>query len=242
MGGPCVVPANYIKGAVCVSQTPPNTNAADPLPGFTLSTFYQAYAGYKAHGFDGQLGNVLFNSPWANPADSRLKPAACQGAYLNYTAASKWTFDGADMFAYENRTSSSFTQQTLLTSYPAGNNGLGSNIFLPNGNGINTSGFVMGKVGYGDATMPGFSADGYFYGVSDLVNMWWFDGSYMFDNPLKPWIALQGGTNQNAGQSYIGKVDSQALGAQLGLNVTRNLQLTAGYDHIPWKTPPVSPP
>ncbi|MGA8574139.1 MAG: copper amine oxidase N-terminal domain-containing protein [Candidatus Cybelea sp.] len=236
MDGPCVVPANHIKGAVCVSQTPPNTNSDDTLPGFTLSTFYQAYGGYKAHGFDGQFGNVLFNTPWANPADSRLKPAAFQGAYLSYTTGSKWTFEGADMFAFENRTSSSFTQQTLLTSFPAGNNGMASNIFVPGGQGINTTGFTMGKVGYGDASAPGFSADGYFYGVSDLVNMWWFDGSYMFDNPWKPWIALQGGADQNAGQSYIGKVNSQVFGAQLGFNFTRNWQFTAGYDHIPWKT------
>ena len=83
--GPCVVPANHAKGAVCVTQVPPNTNPDDTLPGFTMSTFYQAYLGYKAHGFDGQLGNVLFNTPWANPSDSRLKPNAFEGAYLNYT-------------------------------------------------------------------------------------------------------------------------------------------------------------
>jgi hypothetical protein len=240
--GPCVVPANHYKGAVCVSQTPPNTNADDTLPGFTLSTFYQAYAGYKAHGFDGQLGNVLFNSPWANPADSRLKPAAFQGAYLNYTTPSKWTFEGADMFTFENRTSSSFTQQTLLTSYPAGNNGQPSNIFLGNGQGINTNGFAMGKVGYGDATAPGFAADGYFYGVADLVNMWWFDGKYTFPGRWAPWLALQGGWDQNAGQSYVGKVNSQDFGAQIGFNFTKNWQFTAGYDQIPWKTDTVNLP
>ena len=57
-------------------------------PAFTLSTFYEAYLGYKAHGFNGELGNVLFNSPWANPADSRVKPAAFEGAYLSYTTPS----------------------------------------------------------------------------------------------------------------------------------------------------------
>ena len=66
-------PPITLKGAVCVSQIPPNTNPDDTLPGFTLSTFYQAYAGYKANGFDGQGGNVLFNTPWAGPADTRLE-------------------------------------------------------------------------------------------------------------------------------------------------------------------------
>ncbi|HET6276969.1 MAG TPA: copper amine oxidase N-terminal domain-containing protein [Candidatus Cybelea sp.] len=233
--GPCVVPANHAKGAVCVSQTPPNTNPDDTLPGFTLSTFYQAYAGYKAHGFDGQLGNVLFNSPWANPSDSRIKPAAFQGAYLSYTAPSYWTIEGADMFTFENRTSSSFTQQTLLTSYPAGNPGLASNIFLPNGNGINTSGFTMGKLGYDNPN--GISANGYLYDVSDIATMWWGDAQYTFSGtPFKPYIALQGGSESNNGQSYVGKIDSQVFGAQIGANITKNFLLTAGYDQIPWKS------
>jgi hypothetical protein len=234
--GPCVVPANHLKGGVCVSQVPPNTNADDTLPGFTLSTFYEAYVKYKAGGWNGTLGDQLFDTPWANPADSRLKPAAFQGGDLSYTWPNGLTIEGSDMLQYENRTSSQFSQQTLLTSFPAGNNGLASNIFLPNGNGINTNGFAMGKLGYANPSGTGFSADGYFYGVNDLVSMWWLDGKYTFDNSWKPWIALQGGWNQNAGQSYIGKVNSQVFGAQIGANVTKNFQLSAGYDQIPWKT------
>ncbi|MGA9418348.1 MAG: copper amine oxidase N-terminal domain-containing protein [Candidatus Cybelea sp.] len=238
INGPCVVPANHIKGSACVSQSPPNTNPDDTLPGFTLSSFYQAYLGYNRNGFNGALGNILFDSPWANPADSRLKPAAFEGAYLNYTSPSKWTVEGADMLAYENRTSSAFSQQTLLTSFPAGNNGMASNIFVNNGGvGIKTNGFAMGKLGYGDPTKPGFSADGYFYGVSDINNMWWFDGKYLLNqHEVQPWIALQGGWNTNAGQSYVGKIDSQAFGAQLGANILKNFQVSVGYNEIPWKT------
>ena len=76
-----------------------------------------------------------------------------------------------------------------------------------------------------------FSADGYFYNVSDLVNMWWCDGKYAFSNSgWAPYIALQGGWEGNSGQSYIGKIDSQIFGAQIGANLTKNLLLTAGYD------------
>ncbi len=234
--GPCAVPANNAKGAECVSQVPPNTNQDETLPPFRLSTFDEAYLGYNAHGFNGELGNVLFNSPWANPADSRVKPAAFEGAYLSYTTPSYWTFEGADMLAFENRTSSTFSQQTLLTSFPAGNNGMASNIYVPGGLGITTNGFAMGKLGYGNPSGPGITADGYFYGVSDLVNMWWGDAKYTFNGPLAPFIALQGGTESNAGVSYIGKVNSQDFGAQIGATVAKNFALTAGYDQIPWKT------
>jgi Copper amine oxidase N-terminal domain len=236
--GPCVVPANHLKTAPypspnCVQQVPPNTNPDDTLPGFTLSTFTQAYLGYNAHGFNGELGNLVFNSPWAPPSDTRLKPSAFEGAYLNYTTGSYWTFEGADMLTFENRTSSSFSQNTLLTSYPAGSPGLASNIYLPNGYGINTNGFTMGKVGYDNPT--GLSVNGYFYGVSDIVNMWWGDAKYQFNqSSWAPYIALQGGTESNAGQSYIGKIDSQLFGAQLGFNITKNLVFQGSYDSIPW--------
>jgi hypothetical protein len=115
---------------------------------------------------------------------------------------------------------------------------MASNIFVNNGGvGIKTNGFAMGKLGYGDPTKPGFSADGYFYGVSDINNMWWFDGKYLLNqHEVQPWIALQGGWNTNAGQSYVGKIDSQAFGAQLGANILKNFQVSVGYNEIPWKT------
>jgi hypothetical protein len=237
INGPCVVAANHAKGAECVSQTPPNTNPDDTLPGFTISSFYEAYLAYKDYGWDGRMGNILFNTPWANPSDSRLKPAAFQGGYLGYTLPSGLTAEGAYMLSFQNRTSSQFSQQTLLTSFPAGGGGLASNIFIPGGVGIKTNGVAFGKLGYANPSGTGFSANGYFYGVSDLVNMWWFDGKYTFDVPKwQPFIALQGGWENNAGQSYIGKINSEVFGAQIGTNITKNFQIAGSYDQIPWHT------
>ena len=237
MDGPCVVAANHAKGAVCVSQTPPNTNADDTLPGYTLSTFDEAYLKYEGHGWNGTLGNQVFVSPWANPADSRLKPAAFQGGDLGYTSSTGgWTVEAADMLAFEGRTSSSFSRNTLMTSYPSGNNGMASNIIVPGGSGILTNGFGMGKVGWASENHA-LAIDGYFYGVSDLANMWWGDGKYTFGTShWAPYIALQGGTESNAGQSFIGKINSQVFGAQIGFTPYTGLLFTAGYDQIPWKT------
>jgi hypothetical protein len=240
VNGPCVVAANHAKNAPypspnCVSQVPPNTDPDDTLPGFTLSTFYEAYLAYNAYGFAGMIGNQLFTSPWANPADGRLKPVAFQGADLAYTGLSRWTFEGADMIAFEDRTSSTFSQQTMLTGYPAGGAGLPSNINNPGGPGINTGGFSYAKAGYAGMDKV-FSADGYFYGVSNLVNMWWFDGKYTLGAiPQKPFIALEGGTESNAGSSYLGRIESEDFGAQLGADVVKNLQMAVGYDRIPWR-------
>jgi hypothetical protein len=247
MDGPCVVAANHAKNATfpspsCLAQVPPNTDPDDSLPGFTLSTFLEAYLEYHGYGFTGKIGNQLFVSPWANPSDSFIKPAAFEGGDLAYSGLSGWTFEAADMVAFENRTSSTFSQQTLLTSYPAGGAGLASNINAPGGNGITTNGFTYWKAGYNDAA-SGLSANGYFYGVSDLVNMWWFDGKYeLGTSRFAPFLALQGGWENNSGQSYIGKIDSQDFGAELGAHLTKNILFTTGYDSIPWRTDSIDLP
>ncbi len=239
--GECVVPANNLKTGPCNSQVPPNTNQDETLPPFALATFDEAYLKYVKYGWNGTLGNQLFNSPWANPADSRLKPASYEGGDLGYTTPGGLTIEGADMLAYENRTSSTFSRNTLLTGYPSGGGGLPSNILVNSAYGINTNGFAYGHLGF--APSPADSANLYFYNVADIENIWWGQGKFAIaSGPWTPYIALQGGTEQNAGQSVIGKIDSQDFGAQLGFTPTRNLLVTAGYDNIPWHMDAVNLP
>lgn len=234
LDGPCSFAASHAKGKPCVSQAPPNTNPDDTLPGFALSTFYEAYLGYRNADWYAKAGDQLFTSPWAGPADTRLKPEAFQGADVAFTGLKNWTFEAADMIQFENRTSSTFQSNTLLTSYPAGNSGLPANIYVPGGNFIQTNGFFYTKAGYANAPV-GLSVDGYFYAVSALMNILWFDGKYTFQQSnLKPFIALQGGTENNAGASYLGKIDSQVFGAQIGANVAKNVLLSFGFDTLPW--------
>ena len=154
---------------------------------------------------------MLFNTPWANPSDSRLKPSAFQGADLAYTAFGNWTIEGADMFQFENRTSSEFTPQTLLTSYPAGNPGLGLEHHRSR---RPRHKYRRLYVRPARLRFPaGFSANAYFYGVSDIVSMRGSTASTRSpDSRFAPFIALQGGTESNNGQSYIGKIDSQNFG------------------------------
>lgn len=235
LDGPCSVAyPEHIKGQPCVSQTPPNTNPDDTVPGFTLDTFYEAYLGYRDKDWYAKVGDQLFTSPWAGPADTRLKPEAFQGADVAFSGLKNWTFEAADMIQFENRTSNVFQSNTLLTSYPAGNSGLPANIYVPGGNFIQTNGFFYAKAGYANAP-TGLTLDGYFYSVSALMNMLWFDGKYSFSNTgAKPFIEMQGGTESNAGASYLGKIDSQVFGARIGANLTKNIQLTFGLDTLPW--------
>ena len=81
------------------------------------------------------------------------------------------------MIQFENRTSNTFNSTTLLTSFPAGGGGMAANIYVPGGGSINTNGFFYGRVGYAPKDSD-YAVNGYFYGVSSLLNMWWFDGKY----------------------------------------------------------------
>jgi hypothetical protein len=238
MDGPCVVPANHLKGAVCVSQAPPNTNADDTLPGFTISTFDEAYLGYAGYGVAAKIGSQIINTPWANPDLSRLKADAFQGADFAYTLPSGLNFDAMDMIAFEARGASTFSQQTLLTGYPAGGGGLPANIIAPGGRGITTPGFFMFKTGYVAPPAAGtnpYQVDGYLYNVQNIVNMYWGDGKYTFGSvPLKPWVEMQGGWESNTGSSVIGKIQSSLVGLRLGVNVTKNVVFTAALDTLPW--------
>ena len=77
-------------------------------------------------------------------------------------------------------------------------------------------------------TTTNYAINGYFYGVHDIVTMFWGDAKYTWNqSQLKPYVWLQGGWENNGGQSVIGKINSQLVGVQLGANVTKNV-LVAG--------------
>ncbi len=229
--GPCNAAASHAKGKSCVSQTPPNTNPDDTLPGFGLDTFPETYVGYKDQQWAGQLGDFLFTSPWAGPYDgTRVKPVSYQGVDISHGFGGM-TLEVGNFFAFQNRTSNNFTNNTLLTSYPAGSPGLASNIFVPNCsgatcNGIGTSGFTYGKLGFAPKD-SNYAVDGYFYGDHDIVTMFWGDAKYMWNQEsFQPYVALQGGWENNGGRSVIGKINSQLVGIALGANATKNLLIT----------------
>jgi hypothetical protein len=240
--GPCSVAAAHARGQPCVSQHPPNTNPDDTLPGFMLSTFPEAYVGYGASGFSAKLGDQLFDSPWASPSDSRMKPAAFQGADFAYVLPRGWTFEAGDMFQFQNRTSNAFQSSTMLTSHPAGAPGLPADIYVPGGGSITTPGFLYTHAGYESRS---YSLNAYYYGVSEIVTMWWFDGKLpLSENGWRPAVSLQGGFEYNSGASVIGKIDSSAIGARFGASPAKNIAVDVSVDSIPWRNDTIvlSPP
>ncbi len=231
--GSCSTALTHAKGLPCVSQRPPNTNPDDTVPDFILNTFYEGYLGYRFRDFSAKVGDQLFESPWAGAADTRVKPAAYQGGDFQYRPRG-WTFELADMLQYQPRNSSTFISSTLLTSHPAGNNGLPPNIYVPGGGSITTDGFFYARSGY-QAPNARYSANAYLWAVSDIENMYWGDARYSLgQSAWKPYVALQGGFEQNAGSAVLGKIDSSLFGVQIGAHVAKEVVLAASYDEIPW--------
>jgi len=239
--GPCSVASAHAHGQPCVTQTPPNTNPDDTLPGFGLDTFPETYVAYKDDHWKGTAGDFLFNSPWAAAYDAtRVKPQSYQGAQTGYDLGNGVGLDVAEIWAFQGRTSNSFTNNTMLTGYPAGGGGIASNIYVPCKSsactGISTSGFTYGHAGYAPKDSP-YSINGYFYGFHDIATMFYGDARYTFNTTqLKPYVALQGGWEVNGGQSVIGKINSQLIGVQLGVNATKNVLVTGSFDDVPWQT------
>src|SRR5580704_9503748 len=86
-GGP---PCNFKPNDQVPGQ---RTNPADTIPGFEMSTLYEAYVQFKNDQFFARVGNQVINTPWANPADTRLKPIASRGADASYAVDKHWSVE-----------------------------------------------------------------------------------------------------------------------------------------------------
>lgn len=229
----------------CGHNPPPGINPDDTLPGFQMSTLYEGYVGYGDKTTSAKLGYQVFNSPWANSSDSRLKPVAFLGGDLTYKLNANWNAEIADFTQFEDRASSQFFNSTLLTYNPVDAPGY-STLLAANGAGgltmVTNNGFIMGKIGYtGSKTMP-LAANLYYYGFSNIANALWLDAKYPLSGKLKPFVAAQFGTESNTGTSQVGIISSQVFGLQGGVSLTPNVSVTLGYDHIPTKSAQIGLP
>ncbi|HTJ27598.1 MAG TPA: OprD family outer membrane porin [Candidatus Limnocylindria bacterium] len=212
-----------LSGAAATAN-PNHFNPTPDLPAYGLSTIYETYVQYHKNGLDAKIGNQVLNTPWANAADARLKPYSFQGADVAYDLNPHMTVEMIDVTRFQPRTSTDWLQSTVLTG------GFAELPHTPDPP-ESTGGFQYGRIGYASSSL---TTNLHFYHFENLANLAWLDGKYTFKREkLKPWIAIQAGDERNAGSAIVGQVDAQAYGLQLGVNVTKNLVLTAAGDVIP---------
>ncbi|MDE2480729.1 MAG: hypothetical protein KGN02_00890 [bacterium] len=229
----------------CGNNKAPGINPDDTLPGYELNTLYEAYLGFNDKTTHGKLGYQVFNSPWANASDSRLKPVAFLGGDLGFKFNSNWNGEIGYFDGFEDRASSQFFRSTLLTYSPVdapGYTSLASSTTTNKYVGLDNSGFFYGRVGYTGPKSSPLAANLYYYGVSDIANILWLDAKYPFAGKLHPFVAGQFGTEKSTGAAQVGLIDSQVFGLQGGFNPMQNVTVTLGYNHIPSKTANVTLP
>lgn len=249
-------------GPCGTASHPPALNPDGTLPQFEMSTLYEAYLKYNGAangnglGFEG--GQMAYGTPWTPISDSRLKPVAYQGADLSYKINPNWTVEAMDFWQWECRTCSAFDQGTLLTAVnPGGYTYAGStaysNLYLAPGctyfvtctteTTPKTSGTIYGRVGFvGSKDLP-LTANLYYYGFQNIASAWWLDAKYTLGtSKLKPFVALQTGTENAPSDDILGKIDSSIFGLQVGFYPMPNVLLTGAFDSIPWKTDTVALP
>ncbi|MGZ3543144.1 MAG: hypothetical protein ACXVAF_18490 [Vulcanimicrobiaceae bacterium] len=234
VNGPCDFPANYGNGGACQQYPSENNNYRSTdttLPPFTLSTLAEAYVLYKNAQLDVTAGDQLFSSPWAGPSDSRIKAAYYQGFDAQYRFARDWTIGVSRMTQWENRTSSNFNKSNLIV--PLGSDG---SIVNP------TTGFLLLKTSYTHGSS--FNAGLDYYQFYDIASLLWFETKLTWarTSTLKPYIAIQFGSESNAGRSLAGKINSGVLGAEIGASLGPNVDVTVGYDQLPWRSATVALP
>jgi len=242
----CANPATHSStaGPPCGTKSePPGLNPDDTLPGFEMSTLYEAYARYDANGLYVQGGDQVMNTPWAPSSDSRLKPVSYQGVDASYKLNSNWTIEGADIWEWECRTCSNFDKGTLLTvvnpggyAYP-GASALPTTVYDPSETPLDNNGFFYGHLGYkGPKSLP-LAANLYYYSFSNIATNFWADAKMTLGTSmLKPYLALQGGTENGTSSDLLGKIDSSIIGAQIGFYPMPALLLAGSFDYIPLKT------
>lgn len=212
-----------LSGAAALAN-PQHLNPDTTLPGDGLSGFYEAYVQYDKYGLFAKVGDQVINTPWANASDTRIKPNAFEGADVSYQLTKTLTVEAMDMTRFQPRTSTDWLQQTLLT-------GATSELPYTQNPSANTGGFQYGRVGY---TNGNLTSNLHYYHFDDFANLAWLDGRYSFSRAkFKPYVAIQAGDERNTGSSIVGQINSQVYGAQLGVNLTKNLLFTAGADVIP---------
>lgn len=215
-----------LSGAA-VAGHPNHLNPDGSLPGYGFSTLYETYLQYEKNGLFARVGNQVLTTPWANGADARLKPFAFQGADVAYQLDPHVTLEAIDVTRFQPRTSPDWLQSTILT---------GAMTELPHTADppASTGGFQYGRIGYANSSL---TTNLYYYHFENIANLAWLEGKYVFSREkLKPWIAIQAGEERNAGSAIVGQVNAQALGMQLGVNLTKNLVLTAAGDVIPHRS------
>ncbi|GEM_PF-277945 len=222
------------------SHNPARQDAS--LPATPLTTVGQAFLQFENPYFMGRLGDSLINTPWLNPADSRMIPSTYQ---VLYGVFAPWqSLNTPDNYLnctllrqirFKSRTADSFTQSNLynINSYT-----VASTTIPALGNTTDIGTLAVGAQ-YKHKTL---SVQTWAYKFYNFARMYYADFKYILPTKtlFRPVIGAQILNNPPDGNNVIGSlgigaVKSSAYGILVGSEIG-NGQILFGWNNIPKRT------
>jgi hypothetical protein len=207
-----------------------NPHVDNTLPGYPLdSPVHEAYLQYKDSSTMVTLGDQELNYAWTPNSDGRVMTASYQALDTSFHLSKKLTFGMTDVLRFENRNSSNFEPNTVLTA-PYTN---ASSLIAKSG--TQTPGTLRTALAYAPNPNINILAENYqFYDIADLT---YAEGRFGVAPYLKanPYLAVQYVAENSTGQEQVGKILNRTIGAQIGANVAKGLLFTVSTDISPWQ-------
>lgn len=205
-----------------------NPHIDNTVPGFPLDQpVHELYVQYKDARNFVTLGNQELNYPWSPNSDSRMVPASYQGLDSTFKVLPSLSFSLTRILRFEQRNSSNFEPNTLLTApYPQ----TSLDAFHPY-----TPGTLRVGLNFHPVNRFDLSAENYqFY---DIANLTYAEAKYGIDPyaAANPYVAAQYVAEGSLGANQIGQVSNHTIGVQLGANVSKGLLLAVSTDIAPWQ-------
>ena len=206
-----------------------NPHVDNTLPGYPLDQpIHELYLQYKDSLDMVTVGDQELNYPWTPNSDSRVIPAAYQGIDSSFKLNGQFTFGLTRIIRFEQRNSSEFVDNTLLTAPYSG----ASSVFPASGHA--TPGTLRVALAYKPASNVSITAEN--YQIYDIANLAYAEGKFGLAprSAANPYFAAQYVAENSLGKNQIGRVDDHTIGAQLGANVAKGLLLAVSTDIAPW--------
>jgi hypothetical protein len=207
-----------------------NPHIDNTLAGFTInSPVHEAYLQYKDSSTMVTLGDQELNYAWTPNSDGRVMTASYQALDTSFHLAKKLTFGMTDVLRFENRNSSNFEPNTLLTAPYDGASSLIAK------SGTQTPGTLRTALTYTPAANISILAEN--YQIYDIADLTYAEGRFGLAPYIKtnPYLAVQYVAENSTGQKQAGKILNRTIGAQLGANVAKGLLFTVSTDISPWQ-------
>ena len=194
-----------------------------------FSVLGEGYLAYKYKDLGISVGRKVIKTPLVHAKDVRMLPSAVQGAFAQYSINDKSKIEIAYLDKFKHRTSDRFINIV--------NHALGTNTEAITGS--STGSVVMAGVEY---QQDAFTLKTYDYHSSDFMNSFYIDGTYKHQfNDFNVLFGAQYVNQVSIGNAdeyfknnvgaYAGAINSNALGAKIGINLS-SAKFTLAYSNV----------